>query len=34
MAFNVPKETKVTTNLDHLVDVEMLLGLSCVGSSA
>jgi hypothetical protein len=26
----VPKEAKVVTNLDHLVDVEGLLGLSCV----
>jgi hypothetical protein len=34
MAFNASKETKVTTNLDHLMDVDMLLGLSCVGSSA
>jgi len=30
MAIDVSKEVKVVANLDHLVDVELLLGLSCV----
>jgi hypothetical protein len=30
MAFDVPKKVKVIANLDHLLDVEMILGLSCV----
>jgi hypothetical protein len=29
MAFDMPNKVKVITNLDHLVDVEVILGLSC-----
>ncbi len=29
MAFNVPNKVKVIANLDHLVDVEVILGLRC-----
>jgi hypothetical protein len=30
MAIDVSKKVKVVANLDHLLDVELLLGLSCV----
>jgi len=30
MTFDVPKKVKVIANLDHLVDVEVILGLPCV----
>jgi hypothetical protein len=29
MAFDKPKKVRVIANLDHLVDVEVILGLSC-----
>jgi hypothetical protein len=29
MAFDMPNKIKVITNLDHLVDVEVILSLSC-----
>jgi hypothetical protein len=29
MAFDMPNKVKVIANLDHLVDVEVILGLSC-----